>query len=60
MGREGTGKRIRAEKQEQEGIKRERRGQAAPYVVTGTAGYCQATMGWSIPGCCQVAVGGGA
>jgi len=42
---------------EKKRTKRMRRGQAAPFIVSGTAGCCQATLGQSIPGCSQVAVG---
>lgn len=41
-GREGTGTKRAGERE---------------YIVSGTAGCCQATVGRSIPGCCQVAVG---
>jgi hypothetical protein len=61
---EGNGERGgkgRAREQEKskrnERSKRVRRGQAAPFIVSGLPGCCQVSVGWSIPGCCQVTVG---
>jgi hypothetical protein len=48
----------RQEARERQEHKRERRGQAAPFIGPGLPGCCQVTMGKSIPGCCQVSEGG--
>jgi hypothetical protein len=54
MGREGEqgGKR-----QGREAGVREKREQAATFIVPGLPGCCQVTLGRSIPCCCQVTVG---
>jgi len=54
MRREGTKGQERARRSRS---KRERRGQAAPSIVSGTPGCCQVTVGWGIPSCCQVTMG---
>lgn len=41
---------------EERRAKRTRRGKAAPFILSGTAGCFQATVRWSRPGYCQVAV----
>jgi len=37
--------------------KTERRGQAAPFIVSGIHSCCQVTVGQSMPGCCLVTLG---
>jgi hypothetical protein len=58
MGREGE-QNVR-ELQESKTGKRERRGQAAPFIGPGLPDCYQVTMGRSLPGYCQVPMGMGA
>jgi len=52
-GEEGKSKRERVQEREN-GIKKVRRKQEAPFILSGKPGYCHITVGWSITDCCQV------
>ena len=55
-GREWGGGARGKEARERSRSKREKRGQAAPFIGPGVPGCCQVTVGRCIFGCCQVRV----